>query len=115
MVTIADHLLHGDHYDLYLMVIHVWQPPPPPPDPNALYAYYLRIRFHIFGSDKKENCFLEFSGSILLHWRIVLTNKPFRILPIPKSVILGILLKRIKWPQMYDVEVSHGWHFHANV
>ena len=28
MVTIADHLLHGDHYDLYLMVIHVWQPPP---------------------------------------------------------------------------------------
>ena len=39
MVTIADHLIHGDHYDLYLMVIHVWQPPPPP-DPNALYAYY---------------------------------------------------------------------------
>ena len=40
MVTIADHLIHGDHYDLYLMVIHVWQPPPP--DPNALYAYYLK-------------------------------------------------------------------------
>ena len=38
MVTIADHLIHGDHYDLYLMVIHVWQPPP---HPNALYAYYL--------------------------------------------------------------------------
>ena len=50
-MTIADHLIHGDHYDLYLMVIHVWQNPPPPPPhpyPNSLYAYYYYRLFSSF-------------------------------------------------------------------